>query len=288
MESDVQSFACSPHLGNHRGACSLVSATTRAGRLPRDHSIFLSYLRDSHALSCVSCQNPQSQTCGPLSRRLECMMGMHSVCWLQCWVCLFFIYHKYACHSPYLRRKDLGKNWSPVRQFYPFAIVLPHSCQDGCSTESVWGCHVSAQHYPPAAQDTERWAGIEARVWELHEPSFQFQIWPCMPWEGDLTSLCLSFLIIKQAGTSTLNPLASSPPACVAEVSLWYFLHPNLSFPSPLYIFTISSLPQICLSHFSHQKRLLLLKKKKKKFKPFKCSFAFSIRLTFYPSLPFL
>ena len=76
----------------------------------------------------------------PLLRRPACMACIYALCVLT-WVVVLFVCLSGAHVSLAPSEKRLGKellSWSLVSP-------LPHSCQDDCSTESVWGWHASAE-----------------------------------------------------------------------------------------------------------------------------------------------
>lgn len=88
------------------GMCSRVSVKARAGHLLSDHPIYLHHLHESQRSDPNSQPaSVQETTRGTHSCTVCADLGAGSVC---LFVCL-----EHTCHSPYLRRRDLGKNCSP-------------------------------------------------------------------------------------------------------------------------------------------------------------------------------
>ena len=140
----MQHFAWGPHFENHREDVLSSFSNGKGWASPE----WPSYLPFITSVNHIGCQNAQIPICGPpILRSRECMACIYALCVLTSvpvFVCLL-VCRKHACHSPYMRRKDFGKNCSSDRYFCRSAIVPPHSCQRDCSTKSVWGCHASAE-----------------------------------------------------------------------------------------------------------------------------------------------
>lgn len=145
---------------------------------------------------------------------------MRSMCRPRCRFCLLVCLPGAHMSLSLFEKKRLGKgllSWSLVSP-------LPHSCQDACSTESVWGCHASAEKvfiipllFKTLGARGVQQLGVCTRAAPAELP---IQIHPGVPREADPT-----------LGVNAVAPLASSP-TCPFSLGL-----PGIFQPIPTWVF---------------------------------------------------
>lgn len=172
----------------------------------------------------VGCHNAQIQICSlPLLRRPACMACIYALCVLT-WVLVLFVCLSGAHVSlTPSEKKRLGKelfSWSLVSP-------LPHSCQDDCSTESVWGCHASAEKvfiipllFKTLGARRVQQLGVCTRAAPAKLP---IQIHPGVPREADPA---LRVNAVVPPASSPTCPFSLGLPGISHPISTWVFFSP--------------------------------------------------------------